>query len=70
MPADPKSYQDGFTAGWLAASRALMEAMAKTEPTSVPLAMAGAAPARSATKIDSSRAAHQTPQRATAENRG
>jgi hypothetical protein len=47
MAFDPKTYQDGFTAGWLAAFRAISETTAKIiHPTSVPLAMAGAAPAR------------------------
>jgi hypothetical protein len=47
MAFDPKTYQDGFTAGWLAAFRAISETTASMiHPTSVPLAMAGAAPAR------------------------
>jgi hypothetical protein len=47
MAFDPKTYQDGFTAGWLAAFRAISETTSKMiHPTSVPLAMAGAAPAR------------------------
>jgi hypothetical protein len=47
MDFDPKSYQDGFTAGWLAAFRAISETTASMiHPTSVPLAMAGSAPAR------------------------
>jgi hypothetical protein len=47
MAFDPKTYQDGFTAGWLAAFRAISETTSRIiHPTSVPLAMAGAAPAR------------------------
>jgi hypothetical protein len=47
MAFDTKSYQEGFTAGWLAAFRAISETTASMiHPTSVPLAMAGAAPAR------------------------
>jgi hypothetical protein len=47
MAFDTKSYQDGFTAGWLAAFRAISETTLRMiHPTSVPLAMAGAAPAR------------------------
>jgi hypothetical protein len=46
-PAPTKSYQDGFTAGWLAAFRAISETTSRMiHPTSVPLAMAGAAPVR------------------------
>jgi len=47
MAFDTKSYQDGFTAGWLAAFRAISETTSRMiQPTSVPLAMAGAPPAR------------------------
>jgi hypothetical protein len=46
MAFDPKTYQDGFTAGWLAAFRAISEATTDMRSTSIPLAMAGAAPAR------------------------
>jgi hypothetical protein len=47
MDFDPKNYQEGFTAGWLAAFRAISETTSRIiHPTSVPLAMAGAAPAR------------------------
>jgi hypothetical protein len=47
MAFDPKTYQDGFTAGWLAAFRAISETTSRIiHPTSVPLAMASAAPAR------------------------
>ena len=47
MAFDTKSYQDGFTAGWLASFRAISETTAKMiHPTSVPLAMAGAATVR------------------------
>jgi hypothetical protein len=47
MAFDTKSYQDGFNAGWLAAFRAISEATSSMiHPTSVPLAMVGAAPAR------------------------
>jgi hypothetical protein len=52
MAFDPKTYQDGFTAGWLAAFRAISEATTDMRSASIPLAMvgeafgAGAAPAR------------------------
>jgi AT hook motif len=46
MAFDPKTYQDGFTAGWLAAFRAISEATTDTRSTSIPLAMAANAPAR------------------------
>jgi hypothetical protein len=46
MAFDTKSFQDGFTAGWLAAFRAITEATADMRSGSIPLAMAGAAPVR------------------------
>jgi AT hook motif len=51
MAFDPKTYQDGFTAGWLAAFRAISEATTYVRSTPIPPAMvreafAGAAPAR------------------------
>jgi hypothetical protein len=46
MAFDAKTYQDGFTAGWLAAFRAITEATADMRSASIPLAMAGAAPVR------------------------
>jgi len=46
MAFDPKTYQDGFTAGWLAAFRAITEATADMRSASLPLAIAANAPAR------------------------
>jgi hypothetical protein len=43
MSEDPKSYREGFAAGWLAASQAIMEAM-RSERQGIPLALAGSLP--------------------------
>jgi len=43
MSENPKDYQNGFVAGWLAASRAIMEAMLAGQ-TGAPLTMAGNLP--------------------------
>jgi AT hook motif len=59
MAFDPKTYQDGFTAGWLAAFRAITEATADMRSASAPLAMAGAAPARRRGRPPKSAAAAQ-----------
>jgi hypothetical protein len=46
MTADSRSYQEGFCAGWLAASEAILQALASgQQPAALPLAMAGNLPA-------------------------
>jgi hypothetical protein len=49
MTADSRSYQEGFCAGWLAASQAILQTIASGQIAATPspsLEMAGSLPAR------------------------